>query len=211
MKLIFIDGVEGSGKSTLINNLKCYYENQQLSVSIIKFPTYIDSNNGISKCLKNFVFGDYNYKTDVVKFSIMFSDNILNYDRINNITTDIVICDRSIFSTYVYQCSKFKDSIDITDDIMKSCKFVLPKDITIVNYFLYADIDTLTTRLFSRIKTNKYNEDSKFKLKYLTDLYTTSMEACKIYEHYFGNILYIDTTKLNEDEVLSKLLNLGET
>lgn len=99
MKLVHICGVDGAGKSTIINQLKTIYP----SSTFIKEP----HNQTLIKLIKS--------STDPQERAILFNkDRQLLYNEVNLTNTDqLIISDRSFLCNIVYQSLEMTDQLPI--------------------------------------------------------------------------------------------------
>ena len=100
--LVVIEGVNGSGKTTTINELKNRLTSSNIPASYYKFPDRIGrEGDKIDQYLKGTLTIDSTY--DILD---MFSKNrdAVRLDMINDLRSGkVVICDRYVFSAIAYQ------------------------------------------------------------------------------------------------------------
>jgi len=109
-KLINIEGLDASGKSTQCNLIKRYFDNHKLSHSFFHFPMYGD--NQFSDVIARFLRGEFGGIDEVSPY---FVANIYAMDRYMFLpklqealnTTDVVLLDRYVFSNLAYQGAKY--------------------------------------------------------------------------------------------------------
>lgn len=110
-KLIGIEGLDGAGKSSQIQLIKQYYEEQGLKCKFIHFPMY--GHNKYSDKITSFLKGEYG---NIDEVSPWFVANIYAMDRasylkelkVDMVRYDIIILDRYVLSNIAFQCAKVK-------------------------------------------------------------------------------------------------------
>ncbi len=99
--LIVIEGINGAGKTTIINELVSYYHSTPISFSVYKFPNRHGKNgNRIDRYLKGELTINSKYDVlDMFAKNRSFVRNQINLDLRNGL---LVICDRYVFSAIAY-------------------------------------------------------------------------------------------------------------
>jgi len=132
-KFITFEGIDGSGKTTVIEAVKKQLEDQDFSVVCTQEPTDTWIGRCVQRCIRS--------KTDPVVTAFTFiSDRIVHGKEIQRWLGkyDVILCDRYADSTYAYQGAQLEDSLDDPVHWLKELsknRFPLP-DVT----FLF-DID----------------------------------------------------------------------
>lgn len=132
-KFIVFEGINGSGKTTIINSLIDYYTKHNIKYKYIKFPNRkTESGKVIDKFLKN----EYQFKSIRQQIEI-FADNRkeaedLILESLNN--NEIILCDRYVYSNIAYILSDniFDSKLNInstTDLIIPNNKILTIDDI----------------------------------------------------------------------------------
>ena len=112
MKLIVIEGLDGSGKSTQIKNLRDYFSACGLLHEFIHFPRTEAPFFG--ELISRFLRGEYGQVSEVDPYLVAMlyagdrkdaSDNI--YEWLNE--GKYVLLDRYVYSNIAYQCAKVKN------------------------------------------------------------------------------------------------------
>ena len=106
-RFVTFEGIDGSGKTTIINKLYDELNDKNYSVIVTREPT----DSWVGKCVQECIATH----TDPIVTSFTFiSDRIIHGKEILNWLKkyDIVLCDRYAESTYAYQGAQLQDSID---------------------------------------------------------------------------------------------------
>jgi thymidylate kinase len=99
--LVVVEGINGAGKTTIINKLAEHYHDTYISFSIYKFPNR-DGENGerIDRYLKGNLVIDSKYDVlDLFASNRSMARNQIDLDLKNGM---LVICDRYVFSAIAY-------------------------------------------------------------------------------------------------------------
>jgi dTMP kinase len=109
-KLIVLEGLDGSGKSTQLDLIKKYFEKHNLKYEYLHFPLYEENESG--KVIATYLrgeFGDIN-KVDPIFVANIYAMNRFQYLPILQrqlLTNDVVLLDRYVFSNMAYQGAKY--------------------------------------------------------------------------------------------------------
>src|ERR1035437_6022523 len=109
-KLVVLEGLDSSGKSTQCELIKKYFEEKKYKYSFIHFPAY--ENNEASKVIAAYLRGEYG---DIDKVNPIFIANMYAMDRFlylselqkHLVEDDVVLLDRYVFSNMAYQGAKY--------------------------------------------------------------------------------------------------------
>jgi len=109
MKILVIEGLDGSGKSTQLKLIKDFLTNKGKNFKYIHFPTMESPYFG--KQIARFLRGEFGKLEDVDPYivAMMYAgDRFIAKDMINSWLDDknIVIIDRYVYSNIAYQCAK---------------------------------------------------------------------------------------------------------
>lgn len=195
MLLINVDGSDGVGKSTLIENLVKHYTNQNKKITYLHFPRYeTEIGQIIQKVLQK-----KNDKMHPVAFQMLCSADRVNwsvyeYPKLKE-EYDIILVDRHSSSGIVYGQI---DGLDI-EEILCNDKHIVQPDIHII---LIADVKTSMERMANRDEENTKYENVEG-IRNATELF---LELDKV----LPNVYYIDANGSIE-EVLEESINIIES
>jgi dTMP kinase len=110
-KLIVVEGLDGSGKSTQVELVKKYLEDNLIKYQFFHFPMY--GHNEFSEVIAKFLRGEFGGVDDVDPY---FVGNIYAMDRFKFLPdlakaleeNDVVLLDRYVFSNLAYQGAKLE-------------------------------------------------------------------------------------------------------
>ena len=122
---ISVEGIEGCGKSTLVNGLSQYLQEKKIEYIITKEP----GSTTIGKILRSILL-DKKQKIDpLTELTMMFSDRLDHLDKVIKPSLEkgkIVITDRYIDSTYAYQGAGRGISKTLIDNLVRKTEIMLP-------------------------------------------------------------------------------------
>ena len=155
-KLIVLEGVDSSGKSTQIKQITKYLEKNNLTYDFLHFPKY--GHNEFSEVIAKFLRGEFGGIDDVNPY---FVANIFAMDQFlykpellqKLEDNDVVLLDRYVFSNIAFQGAKFDNPMEsgniqtwISDFAFEFNELPYP-DLTL---FLDVPIDIVKDRLKER-------------------------------------------------------------
>ena len=176
--LVVLEGVDGSGKTTLMHKLKPYFDDNKIKTLTTKQPIYY----------RDQIFDpSINDKT---RFYLLLADRSRHNEEmlipsLNNV--DIVFCDRNFFSTIVYQGEKFGvekvlkelDWANRVDDVLLEPNLVIlidtPAEKAAERLALRGEKNVLDTEKISEIERRRFMYSEVLKaygvptLKYMND------------------------------------------
>ena len=122
---ISIEGIEGCGKSTLVNGLSEHLQNKKIGHVITKEP----GSTAIGKILRKILLDKKQQISPLTELLLMFSDRLDHLEKVIKPSLKegkIVITDRYIDSTYAYQGAGRGISKDIINNLVTQTEILLP-------------------------------------------------------------------------------------
>jgi dTMP kinase len=155
-KLITIEGCDGSGKSSLVNNLSSILKNNDLSVLSVK--EFGDINNSFSvKLMKIALSEDYQISDWInqLLFAIIARDHHNNFliPEMKSNKWDVILSDRGVFSFFAY--SKVMIGDEYLQELIHKIGY---ENMQLPDIAFFLDIDPIVARkrIYNRqIKTGK--------------------------------------------------------
>lgn len=159
-KIIVIEGLDGSGKSTQLEMLKQKLNSQNTPFKYIKFPDY---ENDSSALVRMYLAGDFGDKpSDVNAYA---ASSFYAVDRYANYKTNfkefydnggVILCDRYTTSNAVHQASKLdKDQVDSYLEWLYDFEFNKLK-IPAPDVVIYLD---MPIEISQKLMSNRYSGD----------------------------------------------------
>jgi len=196
-RYIAIEGIDGSGKTTIANLLYNELSKRYNKVILMKEPY----DNDLSKKIKEIILKEHKKNLDYgYLLALLFTADrsIKNIDLKKYLNNDyIVISDRSIYSTFSYQI--LYEGIDI-EWLKCVSKYIIRPDIT---FILDVDPKIAVERINSRGK----NITSYENIEFLRKVRENFLKLKEIFPE--DNIIYIDGEEKPE-EILEKILKIIE-
>ena len=187
-KFIVFEGINGSGKTTIINNLMSYYNKYNIKYQYIKFP---DRSSNTGKIIDKFLKNQYEFNSIQEQIKI-FADNRKESESLIKqclFENKIILCDRYLYSNLAYtmtdisldlQFNNNTNNIPITiDDIIKYDKNLLKPDLVFLINGNYINLRN------EKIKERYHNNEIKNAVIFNNYLFSL---------HYTINSTYIDNT-----------------
>lgn len=199
MILINIDGVDATGKTTLVENLINHYTKQGLKITYTHFPRY---NTPIGKVIKQVL--DKKLTMHPSSFQMLCSADRLEWSTNEYLKLkeeyDIVIVDRYTTSALVYG---MLDGLDEEEILFNDRRIVKPD----INIILFTSIDTLIKRLEKRnISTTLYEKQ---------DIMKKALEKYLELYRFYPSVTYINAEQSIEKvkdsaiKIINKYLQKG--
>jgi len=196
-RYIAIEGIDGSGKTTIANLLYSKLSEKYNKITLMKEPY----DNDLSKKIKEIISKEHEKNLDYgYLLALLFTADrsIKNIDLKKYLNNDyIIISDRSIYSTFSYQI--LYEGIDI-EWLKCVSKYIIRPDIT---FILDVDPRIAVERINSRNKNITSYENTEF----LKKVRENFLKLKEIFPD--DNIIYIDG-KEKPEEILDKILNIIE-
>ena len=193
--LIVFEGIEGSGKTTLINHVSKYLKKKKISFIKIREPGGNKNSEKIRKLILN-KKNKFNPLTDLMLYLASRSENIENVIK-KNYKKKIILLDRFIDSTIAYQ----HYGMGINKSVIVNINKILLKKIRPNIIFLnIVNMQNLKKRLYLRKNKNRYDN---FKIEFYKKVQAGFVKLSKNKNNY----VVIDSNN-NLVENKKKVLNM---
>jgi len=199
LPIIIFEGIEGSGKTTQVNNVTKYLISKKKKFIRIREPG--GSKN--AEKIRNLILSNksnFNKFTDLLLYLAARSENIENIIN-KNYKKKILLIDRFTFSTLAYQHYGF----GISKKIINLINSYMLKKIKPDHIFLHiVDENNFKKRLKKRINKNRYD---KFSFSFYKKVQIGFMKLLKNKK----NVTIINTNKpiyINKIEIIDKIKKL---
>lgn len=115
-KFVVFEGINGSGKTTIINNLINYYTNKNIKYQYIKFP---NRNSNTGKIIDKFLKNQYEFKSIKEQIQIFAENRKESEELIKNSLNEnkIVLCDRYLYSNIAYTITDMSLNIQYNNSL----------------------------------------------------------------------------------------------
>mgnify|MGYP000521580564 FL=1 len=193
--LIVFEGIEGSGKTTLINHVSKYLKKKKISFIKIREPGGNKNSEKIRKLIKN-KKNKFNPLTDLMLYLASRSENIENLIK-KNYKKKIILLDRFIDSTIAYQHYGMGINKSVIVNINKILLKKIRPNITFLNI---VNMQNLKKRLYLRKNKNRYDN---FKIEFYKKVQAGFVKLSKNKNNY----VVIDSNN-NLVENKKKVLNM---
>jgi len=158
--LISLEGVEGSGKSTIINYLKEFLENEGKSVVVTREPGGIDISEQIRSVILDKNNNEMDGRTEALLYAAARRQHLVEKIMPSLRDGKIVLCDRFIDSSLAYQGHARGLGID---EVLSINEFAIGSFMP--NLTVYMDLDPQIG--LARISNNKGREVNRLDLEEL--------------------------------------------
>ena len=195
--LIVFEGIEGSGKTTLINHVSKYLKKKKISFIKIREPGGNKNSEKIRKLILN-KKNKFNPLTDLMLYLASRSENIENVIK-KNYKKKIILLDRFIDSTIAYQHYGMGINKSVIVNINKILLKKIRPNITFLNI---VNMRNLKKRLYLRKNKNRYDN---FKIEFYKKVQAGFVKLSKNKKNY----VVIDSNNNlveNKKKVLNKII-----
>ncbi len=197
--LIVFEGIEGSGKTTLINFISKYLKRKKIKFIKLREPGGSKNSELIRKLILN-KKNKFNPLTDLLLYLAARNENIENIIK-NNYKKKIILLDRFIDSTIAYQHYGMGLSISLIKTINKVLIGKIVPDFVFINI---VNKKNLKNRLKLRKNKNRYDN---FNFSFYKKVQSGFLKLSKNKKNY----IIIDSNKKlieNKKIILNNILKL---
>ena len=193
---ITFEGIEGSGKSSLIAQLKKYFKSSKLEAFFSKEPGGTDLGKEIRKILLN-PKHSFDPTSELLLLLADRAEHVQKIIRPNLQKNKLIFCDRYLDSTLAYQGSGRNLDKKIIREMFKALDFPIP-DLTIL-------LDVPVQIGLSRArKRNKLDRFEKEDLNFHENVRRSYLDLAK---NDSARIVLFDSS-ISEEELFKKAVNL---
>ena len=193
---ITFEGIEGSGKSSLIEQLKKYYKSSKLEAFFSKEPGGTDLGKEIRKILLNPKYS-FDPTSELLLLLADRAEHVQKIIRPNLQKNKLIFCDRYLDSTLAYQGSGRNLDKKTIKEMFKALDFPIP-DLTIL-------LDVPVQIGLSRArKRNKLDRFEKEDLNFHENVRRSYLDLAK---NDSTRIVIFDSS-ISEEELFKKAVNL---
>ena len=193
---ITFEGIEGSGKSSLIAQLKKYFKSSKLEAFFSKEPGGTDLGKEIRKILLNPKYS-FDPTSELLLLLADRAEHVQKIIRPNLQKNKLIFCDRYLDSTLAYQGSGRNLDKKIIKKMFKALDFPIP-DLTIL-------LDVPVQIGLSRArKRNKLDRFEKEDLNFHENVRRSYLDLAK---NDSARIVLFDSS-ISEEELFKKAVNL---
>ncbi|NPA75610.1 MAG: dTMP kinase [Euryarchaeota archaeon] len=149
---IVLEGIDGTGKTTIANKLADELKSQGYSVFLTQEPT----NTWIGKDVRRAIEEEKNGFTQALLF---FADRAEHIEELKKNGDKIIICDRYVYSTFAYQSVQLKEKLGISGALDWFRKIYAPMrfDPDLV-FLITVDPEEGIRRIYGREKKEKFEK-----------------------------------------------------
>lgn len=201
-KFIVFEGSDGSGKTTILNNVKKYLDDSKIEYIITREPGGTAIGEQVREILLNNLNTTMNDRTEALLFAAARAQSVEEVLKPALNSKKLVISDRYVLSSIAYQGYARDISIDGVVSINEFAIDGLKPDWT---FFFDVDPIAVLDRKKSSVKADRLEEEGN---SYHSKVYEGYKELIK----KMNNIIVIDASKSIEDvtektiEYLEKIL-----
>ena len=197
--LIIFEGIEGTGKTTLINYVSKHLKKKNISFVKLREPGGNINSEKIRKLILN-KNNKFNSFTDLMLYLAARNENIENVIK-KNYKKKVILLDRFVDSTIAYQHYGMGINKTIIDKINSFLLRNIKPNITFLNII---DMKVLKQRLSLRKNKNRYD---KFKINFYKKVQNGFLKLAKNKSNY---VIISSNNNLHENKckVLNRILKL---
>ena len=187
-KFIVVDGMDGCGKTTLINNL-CKIRKL--------YRTFEPGGTEFGKNIRELVCKNHNSLSPVSEALLMFADR---EEHLKLVQEKIkqgydVICDRYVGSSYIYQGDiGFKKIKELEQNLLTN--FIKPD----YEFIMYTSYEEYLRRKGQADEVNDLDPSNEKNFNHL-------LENMNLYIQSHPDVIPLDVTNLDENELVDKILD----
>ena len=192
--LITFEGIEGSGKTTQINKVFNFLKKKNVKVIKTREP----GGTKISEKIKKIIINDVkNHEDNLTELLLLFASRSNHFKKIRYLIKKgyVILCDRYIDSTYVYQHYEQGQSLKFINFLQKKIDNNMKPYIT---FLLDISPELPKKRLLKRPKLDRFDRYNKSKMNSLRKNYLKLNKK-------FQRIVKIDGSK-NENTVHNEII-----
>ena len=193
---ITFEGIEGSGKSSLIAQLKKYFKNSKLEAFFSKEPGGTDLGKEIRKILLNPKYS-FDPTSELLLLLADRAEHVQKIIRPNLQKNKLIFCDRYLDSTLAYQGSGRNLDKKIIKKMFKALDFPIP-DLTIL---LDVPVQIGLSRARKRKKLDRFEKED---LNFHENVRRSYLDLAK---NDSKRIVIFDSS-ISEEELFKKAVNL---
>ncbi|KAI5165501.1 dTMP kinase [Nematocida sp. AWRm79] len=187
---VVVEGIDRSGKSSLIKKLESSLVSQGISTKVLNYP---NRNNLTGKLISEILSGHRAFPKEVTH--LLFSANRWEDKELLELSEyNVILCDRYVLSGQSYS---------IANGIPKEFAFASDKGIKLPDLTLFLDVspEIAATR-------EGYGEEVYEKKEFQQKVYTTMKDLLNLYTH---EVIRSDTQESVHNEALKHILNNIQT
>lgn len=197
-KFIAFEGSDGSGKSTVLEKVKEYLDENNISYIITREPGGTKIGEQIRDILMNNENTEMDDKTEALLFAAARAQSVEEKLKKELETRDLVISDRYVLSSLAYQGFARGLGVDGVRSINEFATSSLKPDYT---FFLDVDPITVLERKKSQVEADRLEEESN---NFHQKVYDGYQELLKDEE----NVILIDASQTVEEVVEETINNI---